>query len=211
MYFKSVPDGTVVAEHPNLAVPPSILQETSNWIVQGASLEDTVKVYQHDRHRIDIVSRGNTHWHSKNLTWLHTKSLAIATHCTQSGIALRLFPLIWSQVKSTAHQMFPSTMYAHMPNLVPLYSYQDYNQDFPFPSLLDNLWWRTEKLVDKVEKSDITTSFRTCYLFTLHNFCGSQGMCLLVSSYYCNVVLCFICTGSQQWMCWTNSTSANSH
>ena len=61
MYFKSVPDGTVVAEHPNLAVPPSILQETSNWIVQGASLEDTVKVYQHDRHRIDIVSLGNTH------------------------------------------------------------------------------------------------------------------------------------------------------
>ena len=37
-----MPDGTIVAKHPNPAVPPSVLQEISNWIVQGASLEDAV-------------------------------------------------------------------------------------------------------------------------------------------------------------------------
>ena len=48
-----MPDGTIVAKHPNPAVPPSVLQEISNWIVQGASLEDAV-----DRLRSRTVPAG---------------------------------------------------------------------------------------------------------------------------------------------------------
>ena len=127
----------------------------------------------------------------------------LASICTLSVEASHfcfMFPLIWSKVKSTAHQMFASTMYAHMPHLIPLYSYQVCNQDFPIPSLLDNLQWRTEKLVDKIEKSDeLQLSEHVIYSHCI--ICGSQGMCLLVSSYYCNVASCVsLRTGLQQWI-----------